>query len=78
MGLEIAGLAAINIAKAIHWLSIPKEKREALNSLSSQARFSMSDTKTMNHNTLLLNRFIDVFGIRPYSIKNQNYVKELI
>jgi hypothetical protein len=30
----------------------------------------------MNHNTLLLKRFIDVFGIRPYSIKNQNYIKD--
>jgi hypothetical protein len=64
-----ASLTSINIAKAIHWLSIPKQEREA---------FSMSDIKTMNHNTLLLKRFIDVFGIRPYSIKNQNYVKELI
>jgi hypothetical protein len=62
-------LTSINIAKAIHWLNIPSEEREA---------FSMSDIKTMNHNTLLLNRFIDVFGIRPYSIKNQNYIKELI
>jgi hypothetical protein len=50
-------------------LSLPKEERGA---------FSMSDIKTMNHNTLLLKRFIDVFGICPYSIKNQNYVKELI
>ncbi len=64
-----ASLTSINIAKAIHWLSIPKEKRGA---------FSMSDIKTMNHNVLLLNRFIDVFGIYPYSAKNQNYVKELI
>jgi hypothetical protein len=64
-----AALTSINIAKAIHWLSIPKEKRGA---------FSMSDIKTMNHNILMINRFIDVFGICPYSIKNQNYVKELI
>ncbi len=64
-----ASLTSLNIAKAIHWLSISKEDRKA---------FSMSDIKTMNHNTLLLKRFIDVFGIRPYSIKNQNYVKELI
>jgi hypothetical protein len=64
-----ASLTSINIAKAIHWLSIPKEKRGA---------FSMSDIKTMNHNILMLNRFFDVFGICPYSIKNQNYVKELI
>ena len=62
-------LTSINIARVIHWLSIPKEERKA---------FSMSDIKTMNHNTLLLERFIDVFGISPYSIKNQNYVKELI
>ena len=64
-----ASLTSINIAKVVHWLSLPKEDRKA---------FSMSDIKTMNHNTLLLKRFIDVFGIRPYSIKNQNYFKELI
>ena len=64
-----ASLTSINIAKVVHWLSLPMEDRKA---------FSMSDIKTMNHNTLLLKRFIDVFGIRPYSIKNQNYVKELI
>jgi hypothetical protein len=64
-----ASLTSINIAKAVHWLSIPKEQRGA---------FSMADIKTMNHNTLMLNRFFDVFGINPYSTKNQNYVKELI
>ena len=64
-----ASLTSINIAKVVHWLSLPKEDRKA---------FSMSDIKTMNHNTLLLKRFIDVFGIRPYSIKNQNNFKELI
>jgi len=64
-----ASLTSINIAKVVHWLSIPKEKRGA---------FSMADIKTMNHNILMINRFFDVFGICPYSIKNQNYVKELI
>ncbi|HEC42565.1 MAG TPA: transposase [Bacteroides sp.] len=64
-----ASLTSINIAKVVHWLSLPKEERRA---------FSMSDIKTMNHNALLLSRFIDVFGIRPHYIKNQNYVKELI
>ena len=64
-----ASLTSINIAKTIHWLSIPKEKRGA---------FSMADVKTMNHNILMLYRFFDVFGIYPYSTKNQNYVKELI
>jgi hypothetical protein len=61
-----ASLTSINIAKVVHWLSLPREERKA---------FSMSDIKTMNHNTLLLNRFFDVFGIRPYSIKNQNHFK---
>ena len=64
-----ASLTSLNIAKAIHWLSEPKQERGA---------FSMSDIKTMNHNTLLMKRFIDVFGVNPYSTKNQNYVKELI
>jgi len=64
-----ASLTSLNIAKAIHWLNLSKKERGA---------FSMSDIKTMNHNTLLLKRFIDMFGIRPYSIKNHNYIKELI
>jgi hypothetical protein len=64
-----ASLTSINIAKVVHWLSLPKEERKA---------FSMADIKTMNHNTLLLNRFFDVFGICPYSTKNQNDIKELI
>jgi hypothetical protein len=64
-----AALTAINIAKVNHWLSVPKQEREA---------FSMADVKTMNHNRLLLQRFIDVFGINAYSAKNQKYVNELI
>ncbi len=64
-----ASLTSINIAKAVHWLNISKEKRGA---------FSMSDVKTMNHNILMINHFFDVFGINPHSIKNQNHVKELI
>jgi hypothetical protein len=64
-----ASLTAINIAKVVHWLSVPKEKRKA---------FSMNDIKTMNHNELLLQRFFDVFGICPHSIKNKRRVKELI
>ena len=64
-----AALTAINIAKVEHWLSIPKEVRKP---------FSMADIKTMNHNRLLLQRFIDVFGINAYSAKNRNHVNELI
>jgi hypothetical protein len=64
-----AALTAINIAKVEHWLSQPKQVRKP---------FSMTDIKTMNHNRLLLQRFIDVFGVNAYSAKNRNHVNELI
>jgi len=64
-----ASLTAINIAKITHWLSIPKEKRKA---------FSMNDIKTLNHNSLLLQRFFDVFAISPHSAKNKRRVNELL
>jgi len=64
-----AALTAINIAKVEHWLSQPKEVRKP---------FSMADIKTMNHNRLLLQRFIDVFGVNAYSAKNRKHVNELI
>jgi len=32
----------------------------------------------MYHNTLLLNRFFEVFAVSPNSIKNHNAIKELI
>jgi len=64
-----AALTAINIAKVEHWLGQPKEVRKP---------FSMADIKTMNHNRLLLQRFIDVFGVNAYSAKNRNHVNELI
>lgn len=64
-----AALSAINIAKVEHWLSLPKEVRK---------QFSMADIKTMNHNRLLLEIFIDVFGVNAYSAKNRNLVNELI
>jgi len=62
-------LTSLNIAKVEDWLSVPKENRK---------QFSMADVKTMNHNRLILERFIDMFGINPYTIKNQNAFKELI
>lgn len=64
-----ASLTAINIAKVTHWLSIPKEQRKA---------FSMSDIKTLNHNSLLLQRFFDVFAVNPHSAKNKRRVNELL
>jgi hypothetical protein len=64
-----AALTAINIAKVEHWLSVPKELR---------GTFSMADIKTMNHNRLLLHRFVDVFGVNAYSAKNRKHINELI
>lgn len=62
-------LTATNVAKAAHWMSIPKEERGA---------FSMADIKTMNHNALLINRFFSTFGVNPHLRKNQKHVKELL
>jgi len=62
-------LTAVNVAKIVHWYSIPIEKRKS---------FSLSDIKTINHNTLLLERFITMFAIKPYILKNNQNVKELL
>jgi hypothetical protein len=64
-----ASLTALNVAKVAHWLKIPKQDR---------GPFSMNDVKTINHNTLLINRFLVKFGIDSNLIKNQNYIHELI
>lgn len=62
-------LTAVNIAKVVHWYSIPKEERKA---------FSMADVKTFNYNALLLERFITTFAIKPNILKNNQHVKELL
>ena len=62
-------LTAVNIAKVVHWYSIPKEERKS---------FSMADIKTINHNTLLLERFITMFAIKANVLKNNQNVKELL
>ena len=64
-----ASLTAINLAKVVHWLSIPKEKRQA---------FSMRDIKVVNHNAILLKRFFSMYGINPNILKNKKNVKELL
>ena len=62
-------LTAINLAKAVHWLSIPKQQRKS---------FSMADVKTINHNTLLLDHFFSEFGINPYSRINKRRISKLM
>lgn len=37
-----------------------------------------SDIKTINHNTLLLERFITMFAIKANVLKNNQNVKELL
>jgi hypothetical protein len=62
-------LTAINITKAEHWLSMPKEERRA---------FSKTNIKTLYYNELLLKRFFCAFGVNPHMTKNQHKVKELL
>ncbi len=62
-------LTAVNAAKVVHWFAIPIEQRKA---------FSMADIKTINHNALLLDRFIAMFAIKPNILKNNQNVKELL
>jgi len=62
-------LTSINLAKITHWISIPKENRKT---------FSMSSIKTMYYNQLLINRFINVFGIIPNKKKNNKKIRELV
>lgn len=62
-------LTSINITMVCNWLQLPKQEREA---------FSMADVKTLYHNMLLLERFIDVFAVNPNTLKNHDIVKELI
>lgn len=63
-----AALTAINLAKQ-DWL---------LNKKDTHKPFSMSDYKTLYNNTLMLERFMCVFAINPYTAKNQKIVKELL
>jgi hypothetical protein len=63
-----AALTTVNLAKIQHL------KCESL----AKEKFSITNSKTMYNNILLLERFIDVFGINPYSALNQKKLKELL
>ena len=63
-----AALTTINLAKMQH----------AKDENSSKENFSMANSKTLYNNILLLERFIDVFGINPNSAFNQKKIKELL
>ena len=63
-----AALSAVNLAKQ-DWLK---------NKTDLHKPFSMSDYKTLFHNTLMLERFMSVFAIDPNTTKNQKIIKELL
>ena len=63
-----AALTTVNLAKIQH----------AKNENFAKENFSMANSKTLYNNILLLERFIDVFGINPNSAFNQKKIKELL
>lgn len=63
-----AALTTVNLAKIQH----------ACDEDTDKGNFSMNNSKTPYNNTLLLERFIDVFGIDPNTAKNQKRIKEIL
>ena len=61
-------LTTLNIAKAIHWLSVPKEQRTP---------FSMADIKTQYINELGLDKIICIYGKDPIIEKNNPEINKL-
>lgn len=61
-------LTAVNIAKVIHWK----------NTDSYEKPFSVTDTKLLLHNHIMIQAFIDKFGINPRLKKNHKHIKELL
>lgn len=62
-------LCAVSVAKAAHWLPVPKEERGA---------FSMAELKTYYHNLALVERFSIALGLNPTETKNNPKIKELL
>lgn len=63
-----ACFATLNIAKAVHWLDVPKEDRKA---------FSMADIKTKYSNQFLLDKIITAYGKDPLVEINNPIIKEI-
>jgi len=61
-------LTTVNIAK-LHWLETRKSDKEP---------FSMTNFKTLTHNTMMLERFLCEFAINPNSPKIQSKIKKLL
>jgi len=61
-------LTSINLAKIAHWKKNKSEERFP---------FSISDVKTLYNNQLLLDLFLEEFGINPYLPKNKQKLHKL-
>ena len=61
-------LTSINLAKIAHWKKNKSEERFP---------FSISDVKTLYNNQLLLDLFLEEFGINPYLPKNKRRLHKL-
>lgn len=61
-------LTRVNIAKAVHWYTIPKQERIA---------FSLADIKVINYNILLLEQFFAMYATSPNILKNKQNFKGL-
>lgn len=62
-------LTTVSVMKAAHYLSLPKEEREA---------FSMASLKVKYHNELLLQKFFEAYAIDPKQHFNQPKYQQLI
>ncbi len=62
-------LSTVSVAKAAHWITIPKEDRGA---------FSMAELKTYYHNLALVEQFSAVLGLDATCVKNNPGIKNLL
>lgn len=62
-------LTVVNLAKVKYWLSLGKSERGA---------FSMDDIKRLNNNEMMIDLFLDEFGINPNTPKNKRKVQKLL
>ena len=62
-------LTALSLAKATHWLPIPKHDR---------GPFSMAELKMYYHNLAMIERFSCALGLDPTHTKNNPKIRELL
>ncbi|MCB9354877.1 MAG: transposase [Lewinellaceae bacterium] len=62
-------LSAVSVAKAAHWLPLPKDQR---------GPFSMAELKNYYYNLALVERFSVALGLNPTETKNNPKIKELL